>query len=55
LISDLFSVLNYTHYVEMELETLYNDTAQHAIPILLNSLTNAYARLYKQGLVMAAM
>jgi hypothetical protein len=42
-------VLNYTHYVDMELESLYNDTAQHAIPVIINSLSNAYARLYNQG------
>jgi hypothetical protein len=46
---DLFGVLNYTHYVDMELESLYNDTAQHAIPVIINSLSNAYARLYNQG------
>jgi hypothetical protein len=47
---DLFGVLNYTHYVEMELQTMYNDTAQHAIPIILNSLSNACAKLYNLGL-----
>jgi hypothetical protein len=46
---DLFSVLNYTHFVEMDLEAMYNDTAQHSIPVILNSLSNAYARLYNQG------
>ena len=42
-----YNVLKYS----TQLYNLYNDTAQHAIPMLVNTHSNTYSKLYGAGML----